>query len=298
MRTNALFFLCLLLLNVISSASEQNEIVAPGAEVKLLADEFQFTEGPASDSEGNVYFTDQPNNRIMKWSTDGELSTFMQPAGRSNGLFFDSDGSLLACADEKNQLWDISVGKDVTVLVKDYKGKLLNGPNDLWLHPNGGIYFSDPLYKRPYWERDPEMQQEGRYVYYLKPDRKTLRPVATDLVQPNGVIGTPDGENLYVADIGDKKTYVYDIEKDGSLNNRKLFCEMGSDGMTLDAQGNVYLTGRGVHVFNKLGEKIKHIEIDSGWTANVCFGGKDNKTLFITATKYLYALAMNVEGAY
>jgi gluconolactonase len=244
-----------------------------------------------------VYFTDQPNNRIMKWSVEGELFTFMQPAGRSNGLYVDSDGSLLACADEKNQLWDISMDKEVKVLVEEYQGKLLNGPNDLWLHPNGGIYFTDPLYKRPYWERDPEMQQEGQYVYYLEPDRETLRVVAKDVVKPNGIVGTPNGNTLYVADIGDKKTYKYDIADDGSLSNQTLFCEMGSDGMTIDAQGNLYLTGKGVHVFNNKGEKIKHIEIDSNWTANVCFGGPENKTLYITATKYLYALKMNVAGA-
>src|SRR5690606_36613028 len=125
----------------------------------------------------------------MKWSVDGNLSTFMQPSGRSNGLYVDHDGSLLACADEKNQLWDISMDKEVTVLVEDFESKLLNAPNDLWLDPKGGIYFTDPLYKRNYWERSGDMQMEGEYVYYLEPNRKTLRSVEKSFVRPNGIVG-------------------------------------------------------------------------------------------------------------
>jgi len=184
----------------------------------------------------------------------------------------------------------------VTVLVKDYKGKLLNGPNDLWEGLKGGIYFTDPLYKRPYWTRDPAMQQDGQHVYYLTPGRKKLIRVTEDLVQPNGIIGTPDGKMLYVADIGDRKTYVYNIEADGTLSGKKLFCSMGSDGMTIDSEGNIYLTGRGVTVFNPAGEKIEQIPIDAGWTANVTFGGADRHTLFITAQTSLYGLQMRVKG--
>jgi gluconolactonase len=161
----------------------------------------------------------------------------------------------------------------------------------------GGIYFTDPMYKRPYWTRDPAPQQEGNNVFYLKPDRKTLLKVDPDLKQPNGIIGTPDGKKLYVADIGDNKTYVYDIQPDGLLANKRLFCALGSDGMAVDKEGNVYLTGKGVTVYNAGGEKIEHIPVEAGWTANVCFGGKDMKTLFITASQYLFSLRMNVEGA-
>jgi gluconolactonase len=271
------------------------DILAPGTKLEKLAGEFAFTEGPAVDASGNVFFTDQPNDRILKWSVDGKLSTFLQPCGRSNGLYFDKEGNLLACADLNNQLWSIDPKGQVTVLVKDYKGKLLNAPNDLWIRPEGGIYFTDPFYKRAYWNRGP-MEQDGQCVYYLSPDRKALTRVADDLVQPNGIIGTPDGKRLYVADIGARKTYVYDINKDGTLSNKKLFCEMGSDGMTIDDEGNVYLTGRGVTVFDSSGKKIKQIDIPEPWTANVCFGGKDRKTLFITASKGLYAIRMRVKG--
>jgi len=271
------------------------DVVAPGAELELLSRGFSFTEGPAVDAEGNVYFTDQPNDRILCWDTEGILTVFLKPCGRSNGLYFDKEGHLLACADDKNELWRIDKQGRHVVLVKDYQGKLLNGPNDLWIRPDGGLYFTDPFYKRPYWNRGPK-EQDGECVYFLSADGQTLRRVADDLVQPNGVIGTPDGKTLYVADIRAGKTYAYAIQPDGSLTNKHLFCELGSDGMTIDNEGNVYLTGRGVIVFNAQGEKIRQIDVPERWTANVCFGGKDMHTLFITASRGLYAIRMRVTG--
>jgi gluconolactonase len=297
MKTSFLSIITLCIFLTLSvSAQKKSSIIASGAKVEKLADGFSFTEGPAVDKEGNVYFTDQPNNKILKWSVDRKLTTFHSDGGRANGLYFDQNGNLLSCSDMDNELWSIDMTGNPEILVADYNGKKLNGPNDLWVHPNGGIYFTDPLYKRPYWTRDPEMQQDGEHVYYLSPDRKKLTRVDEKLVKPNGIIGTPDGKKLYVADIGDKKTYVYDINADGTLANRKLFCELGSDGMTIDNKGNIYLTGRGVTVFNPKGEQIEHIPIEANWTANVCFGGKDMKTLYITASQYFYALKMKVKG--
>jgi gluconolactonase len=165
-------------------------VVAPGARLAKLAGDFKFTEGPAADADGNVFFTDQPNDRILKWGTDGKLSTFLQPCGRSNGLCFDAKGNLWACADEKNELWRIDPKGKVTVVVTDYKGKLLNGPNDLWIRPDGGIYLTDPYYKRDYWKRGPR-EQDKEAVYYLSPDHKTLTRVADDLQQPNGIMARP-----------------------------------------------------------------------------------------------------------
>jgi gluconolactonase len=279
---------------------DKQGIVAEGASLELIGTGFEFTEGPAPDAEGNVYFTDQPNNDILKWNAStGEVTLFMDDAGRSNGMFFDDQGQLITCADMKNQMWSVDVDtRDVEVLVYGYRGKRLNGPNDLWIHPNGGIYFTDPLYKRDYWKRDPEMQQDGEYVYYLSPDRSRLMRVAENIVKPNGIIGTPDGKKLYVADIGDDKTYVYDINEDATLSNQRVLFELGSDGMTLDNKGNVYVTGDGVTVFDKTGEKIAHIPVDKGWTANVCFGGPDRQTLFITAMDSVFGLKMEVKGAY
>jgi gluconolactonase len=272
----------------------ENKIIAPGATLQKLSGGFEFTEGPACDAEGNVFFTDQPNDRILKWSLEGKLSTFMQPCGRANGLSFDAKGDLWACADEKNELWRIGPGTNATVVVKDYQGKLLNGPNDVWLRPGGGLYFTDPYYKRSYWKRGPKEMDEC--VYYLGPDEKNLVRVIDDLKQPNGIIGTPNGKTLYVADIGGHKTYRYDIQKDGSLKGKQLFCELGSDGMTIDDEGNVYVTGKGVTVFDSSGKQIEQIEVAEPWTANVCFGGKDRHTLFITASKSFYGLQMRVKG--
>jgi gluconolactonase len=292
--------LLLLVLFIFFCKSKSNDeaevgLIAPGATVEKISGEFDFTEGPASDAQGNVYFTDQPNDRIMKYSIAGDLTTYLQPCGRSNGLIVDGQGFLWACADEQNQLWRIDAEKQATVIVENYQGKLLNGPNDLWIRPDGGLYFTDPYYQRAYWDRGP-MEQDGQCVYYLPPDYQSIKRVINDLQQPNGIIGTADGKILYVTDIRGRKTYSYAIQADGSLNEKQLFCEMGSDGMTIDNKGNLYLTGNGVSVFDKSGAKIEQINIPESWTANVCFGGQDMQTLFITASKGLYTLRMNVKG--
>ena len=274
-------------------------VVAAGTTPRLVSRQFSFTEGPAVDKAGNVFFTDQPNNKIWKYGTDGQLSVFLDQAGRANGTYFDKHGNLLACADEHNQLWSVAPGGKVTVVVKDVQGHTLNGPNDLWVQPKtGGLYFTDPYYQRPYWTRQqPDAALGGQHVYYLPPG--AAQPVVADdkLQQPNGIIGTPDGKLLYVADIGANKTYRYQIGPDGKLQNRQLFVEQGSDGMTIDSQGNVYLTGNGVTVYNPAGQKVEQIAIPEKWTANVCFGGKKRDILFITASEAVYVLPMRVHGA-
>lgn len=183
----------------------------------------------------------------------------------------------------------------MSIVPAKYQDKLLNGPNDLWINRNGGLYFTDPYYKRPWWSHST-MPQDCQAVYYLGPDRKTLIRVIEDLIQPNGIVGTPDGKTLFVADIGGKKTWSYTINKNGSLSNKTLFCELGSDGMTIDVKGNIYLTGKGVTIFDKSGKQIGNIDVPESWTANVCFGGTDMKSLFITASKGLYRIRMKVKG--
>lgn len=290
--------LLLLLASPPTLRAAESPLIAPGARLEKLMGEYAFTEGPAADKEGNVFFTDQPNDRIVRWNAaDGTVADWLKPAGRSNGLGFAPDGHLIACADEKNELWSIAPDKRVTVLVKDFGGKLLNGPNDVWVRPAGGLYFTDPLYPRRYWTRDKAMQQDGQHVYFLPKGTTTPTRVTTDLRQPNGLVGTPDGKTLYVADIGAQRTYAYDIQPDGTLANKRLFCELGSDGMTLDAAGNVYLTGRGVTVFDRAGKQIEQIPVPEAWTANLTFGGKDRRLLFITAGKAIYGLKMKVAGA-
>ena len=272
-----------------------DNLIEKGAELEKLSGEFQFTEGPAADKNGNVYFTDQPNDRIMVWKTTGVLETFMQPSGRSNGMIFDKNGNLWTCADEQNEIWMIGMDKSITKFPFMYDGKPLNGPNDLWVAPNGGIYFTDPFYRRTWWEHS-EPPQELQGLFYVAPDMKTVIRIDSDLRQPNGIVGSPDGKTLYVADIGDRKTYKYSINQDGSIENKTLFCEMGSDGMTIDSKGNIYLTGRGVTVFDKNGNELGNIPVPENWTANVCFGDKDLKSLYITASQGLYKIRLSIKG--
>jgi gluconolactonase len=262
----------------------------------LVSDQFSFTEGPAADKEGNIYFTDQPNNKIWKYDIDGKLSLFMDGTGRSNGLYFDADGNIISCADEHNELWSISPEKKIKVLAKNFEGGVFNGPNDVWVnHVNGNIYFTDPYYKRDYWKKDHPHMDEQR-VYCLIKDKKDAIIVDNTLKKPNGIIGTPDGKLLYITDIGGNAVYKFNIDKNGTLSDKKFFANHTSDGMTMDERGNVYLTGKGVTVYDSEGQKIKHFDIPEDWTGNICFGGRDKNILFIAASKSIYIVHMNVKG--
>jgi len=264
-------------------------ILAEGAAVEKLAGGFSFTEGPAADIEGNVYFTDIPNNRIHKWSVDGKVSVYKEDTGGANGLFFTEGGDLLACSGGRGVVVRIDKDKDIYVLADKFRGKKFNSPNDLWIDPQGGVYFTDPRYG----SRE-NLPQSCEGVYFIRQSGEVMR-VVDDMVRPNGVIGTADGKRLYIADHGGGKTWVYDIKRDGTLSNKKLFVEKGSDGMTIDEDGNIYLTTDAVEVFNDKGELVERIEVPER-PANVCFGGRDGKTLFITARTGLYSIKMQVKG--
>jgi len=276
------------------NTNKKSILIADGAILKLISNKFSFTEGPAVDKKGNIFFTDQPNNTIWQYDRNGKLSVYLKNAGRSNGMYFDQQGNLISCADEHNQLWEIQPDGTIKVLLDNYKGLHFNGPNDLWISPTNGIYFTDPYYQRNYWTRKlPEM--DGQKVYYLQQNKEPII-VADNLVQPNGIVGTTDGKYLYVADIGANKTYRYQITSAGKLADQKLFAPMGSDGMTIDESGNIYLTGNGVTIYNKEGELIEHIQVPEEWTGNLTFGGKQNNLLFITASKSVYTMQMKVKG--
>lgn len=283
-------------LTLLAALSRAQDVIAPGAKLQKLTGGFAFTEGATCDKAGNVFFVDQPNDRIMEWTTNGQLSVFMQPSGHANGMEFDARGNLIACADEHNELWAIAPDKTVTVLVTNFEGKYLNGPNDVWITPSGGIYMTDPFYKRDWWDHST-MAQPGQDVYYLSPDRKHLSRVTDDLKTPNGITGVPDGKTLFVSDLGRGQTWRYDTLPDGSLTNKTLFCSKGSDGMTIDENGDIYITGHGVWIYDKNGKRIGHIDVPQPWTGNLCFGGIDHKTLFITASESLYCIQMRVRGA-
>lgn len=294
----------------------------PQGQLHLLANGFSFTEGPAADCKGNVYFTDQPNDRIHRWDAkSGKISLWLQGTGRANGMIFDREGYLIAAADMHGELWKIRPDGSHKVMIDNYQGKLLNGPNDVWINPEtDGIYLTDPIFPRGYWAAGDPRQQgweptrseqspqgKGGHVYYLPPAGKQLVRVTSDALGwesdawPNGVVGTPDGKKLYVNKwYYDNKggTWVFDIQPDGSLANMRKFTDWGGDGMSMDDRGNVYISnGLGVMAFDPAGTHILTIPTGGGATNNT-FAGRDGKTLFITGpANSATAIRMNVSGS-
>jgi len=279
----------------ISSFAQSTNPIFVQDSLKLISSQFEFTEGASVDKEGNIFFTDQPNDKIWKYDVEGKLSLYMKKSGRANGTYFDKKGNLIVCADENNQIWSIDKNKKVVVLFSDFEGRKVNGPNDLWIDAKGGIYFTDPYYQRNYWTRKAS-EINGERVYYIPKGSKKAIVVADGLVRPNGIVGTPDGKLLYVADRVADVTYKYQINSNGTLSNRELILKQGSDGMTLDSDGNIYITGKGVDIYKPSGEKIGHINVPENWCGNICFGGKNRNVLFITASKSFYSIVTNARG--
>lgn len=294
MKKYFLFLACSALsLASFGQSAEQNLFVQDS--LKLISSQFKFTEGASVDKEGNVFFTDQPNDKIWKYDINGKLSLYMDKSGRANGTYFDKKGNLIVCADENNEIWSIDQNKNIKVLFSEYEGKKVNGPNDIWLDKKGGIYFTDPYYQRDYWTRkSPEIK--GQKVYYIPKGKKEAIVVADDVIKPNGIVGTPDGKFLYVADMEANKTYRYRIGTDARLTDKQLILNQHSDGMTLDNKGNIYVTGKGVNIYKPTAEKIAHIDVPEAWCGNICFGGKNKNILFITASKSLYVIPTNAKG--
>lgn len=301
MKNITLLLIAFILLSFVNKPVEKNnqknknesETIAV-KEVKKLAGDFNFTEGPAVDSKGNVYFTDIPNNLILIWTIDNKLDTFRLNSGRANGLYFDKDGNLLACEGEKGQISSTSPDGDYTSIATEFDGKRFNQPNDIWPDKKGGVYFTDPSYGAD----DTKLPQDGMHVYYIDPGHTSVIRVCDDFEKPNGVIGTPDGKILYVTDAQAKKTYKYDIQEDGSLANKSLFVNFGCDGMTIDKAGNVYLTTSGkkaVDIFSPTGELLESIEVPEK-PSNLCFGGKERNQLYITARTSIYRVDLDAEG--
>lgn len=268
------------------------DIIAANASVQRLATGFKFTEGPANDAKGDIYFTDIPNNHINKWDVrERKLSLFLKDSGGANGLWINDEGKILACQGNNRKVVMIDPKtKSSLVLASMYKGKAFNKPNDLWRDNKGGIYFTDPNYRKE------ATVQDGEHVYYRSPMGKITR-VINDFERPNGVIGTKDGKILYVTDRNGGKTFSYSINEDGSLSNKTKIADVGSDGMTLDQFGNLYVTTKTVEVYSPQGVKLGEIAIPEA-PSNICFGGEDGKTLFITARKSLYSLKTNVKGMF
>ena len=278
----------------IVNAATPKKPITGNAKVEKAGGGFAFTEGPAVAADGRVYFTDQPNDRIYVWDEKKGISLWKEGTGRSNGMYFNKKGELVACADLHNQLAYFDKNKKLQVIYEGYNNKHLNGPNDLWITPNGGIYFTDPYYQRDYWENGHKQLQDVRGVYYRSPEGKVIR-VIDDFKQPNGLVGTPDGKILYVSDINDKKIWKYNIQPDGTLTGKTFFAPHGSDGMTIDNKGNVYLTSGKVWVYSPEGKLVHEIEVQES-PSNVCFGGKKRNILFITARTSVYTIKTMVKG--
>ncbi|MCG8586934.1 MAG: SMP-30/gluconolactonase/LRE family protein, partial [Pirellulales bacterium] len=256
-------------------AAAADGLVADGAKIEVLADGFTFLEGPAAAPNGDLYFVDLRKNKILHW--DGKAKkviTITEDSHGTNGMQFDRKGRLLGCQGGLRRVvaFEPKTAEVVEVLADKFDGKRFNNPNDLWIDPKGGVYFTDPAYSR----KKADLELDGRHVYYITPGDKKILKVADDYNTPNGIVGTADGKQLYITDRRLGRTYRYTIQPDGTLADKQLFCKVGADGMTLDDQGNLYTTPRAnkLRVFDPSGQELAPIELPTP-ASNVCFAGDD-----------------------
>jgi len=273
--------------------------IGPVGQVLKVQGDFQFTEGPAADGKGNLYFTDIPANRIYKLDAEGRISVFQDPSGHANGLMFDAAGTLFA-AQMDGRLLAIDVAtKKTTVLCDKYQGARFNAPNDLVIDRAGGVYFTDPRF------RAPEPWPQGKEAVYYRAADGTVRRVVENAHAPNGVILSPDEKTLYVIPSMQKQMWTFPVETPGRLGQGRVFCTLaqpegadntGGDGLTIDTRGNLYITSQlGIQVFDARGKLLGTIRFPEQ-PANVAFGGADRKTLYVTARTSLYAAKMESTG--
>lgn len=270
------------------------EDIAPAGEIRQLHSGFSFTEGPAPDAEGNLYFSDIPKNRIYRLSPSGDLTVFLENSQRCNGLMVDSKGRLVACQGGAGRVIAIDLKtKDITVLADQYRGKRFLAPNDLTLDRQGGIYFTDPRFGAG------ADAQETEAVYYLSPTGEVTRLI-DDLKQPNGIHLSPDEKTLYVLPTGTVGLFAYPVLSPGKLGPARKFdvVQSGGDGMAMDTAGNLYLTQMklgGILIVSPEGKQLGLIKTPE-IPANCVFGGPDFKTLYVTARSSVYAVPMPVKG--
>jgi gluconolactonase len=269
LRITLVFLIGIVLLSAQSPVPE-------GAEVEVVADGFQFIEGPVWRTEGFLLFSDIQGNTVYKWSQSGGVETFLNPSGRSNGLAIDAQGNLLLAQHEKRRIAKLDKSGVETNLADRYDGKLLNSPNDLVVKSDGAIYFTDP----PYGGHDAELDFNG--IFRLNPDG-TLILLDQSLSRPNGIAFSPDQSKLYANDSQARRIYFMD--------------ESGSaDGMKVDTDGNLYSTGPGgIWIFKPDGTLLDRIDVP-GQTTNCNWGGSDRKTLYITTANVLYSIKLNATG--
>jgi len=268
--------------------------VADGAKPEEVVGGFKFLEGPARAPNGDLYFVDKNAHRILHWRiAEQKLREVTAESKAANGMQFDHRGRLIACQGQARSVvaFDPESGKVTEVLAARFEGKVFNNPNDLWIHPRGDIYFTDPAYKNT-----GKHELDTRQAYRIATDGAITR-VTEGFNTPNGIVGTPDGKTLYVTDRRLNRTWRYAIQSDGSLAGKQLHCKVGADGMTLDELGNLYTTPNKpeIRVFKPDGSELGTIPMPKP-ASNLCFAGVDGKTLFITTHKTLYQLKMKVTG--
>jgi gluconolactonase len=279
--------------------SEFHKIVPDGAAVKKLAGGMKFLEGPVwmGGDDGRLIFSNIPDSELKKWSEKDGLSMFRQNTQEGNGNCIDRQGRLITCEGLARRVIRTEKDGSITVLADAFEGKRFNSPNDVVVKSDDTIWFSDPDYAL----RDKPREVDGLYIFRLDLKHKKLTPVVKDCDKPNGLCFSPDEKRLYVADSG-LKTHlirVYDVQKNGTLANSRVFCVIDNglpDGIRCDAKGRVFSSaGDGVQIFASSGELIGKIFVPES-PANLAFGGKDHKTLFICARSSLYSITLLVRG--
>lgn len=274
------------------------EILAPNAEVEKVAEGFEFTEEPVWHPDDFLLFSDISANTIYKWQPGQETEIFRQPSGNANGNTLDHSGRLVTAEHGNRRISLTEKDGEIVTLASRYQGKRLNSPNDLVVKSDGSIYFTDP----PYGIKS-EQEELGFYgVYRLAPDR-TITLLVDDFVRPNGIVFSPDETKLYINDSEKGHIRVFDVKPDGRLENGKLFAELkppseegAADRMKVDIKGNVDSTGPGgVWIFSPNGELLGIIKTPEA-PANLAWGDRDHKTLYITANTSLYRIRLNIEG--
>jgi gluconolactonase len=279
--------------------AEFKKIIPADAKVERLATGMGFLEGPVWNSAdgGYLIFSDIPANELKKWTRAGGVTTFRKPSQNANGNTIDISGQLMTAEHSGRRISFTTTRGDVKTIVDQFEGKKLNSPNDVVVTSEGAIWFTDPDYGLG---TNPK-EQEGNYVFRFDPMTGKMAAAVKDFDKPNGLCFSPDESKLYIADSGKPRHIrVFDVQKNGTLTNGKVFATIdqgGPDGIRCDENGRVWSSsGNGVQVFAPDGSLIVKINLpESG--ANLCFGGKDGHTLFVTARKSLYAVPTLVTGA-